>query len=940
LKLLDLKEGATVDEIKAAARKMAIKYHPDKVKGLEAEFKKVIKARDVLEKNARANIIEKGAGAPTPTAAPKAPTELPGATIAPDGSSAEIEFRGRKITVTPKKPPAPVAPAPLPLEGTLAAPEIAAEKLAPKPKTEIEEVIAKAQESGTVVSDEALDAAISKEEVFRNIKEKGFVEVGEFGRIGEAYRKAHDWMYTFGEAKRVHPGLYKELMSTFGKRNAAVERAISELDKIAPKEIHINDDMGMSIAYETVGNAPPKGLEKVYEGYSDVLQAIEKAQLDQGIIKQRFQDRMVAENEAKIEELKALGGKSKQIARLKAENEKISNMRWLPHDAVVQAVLEQKINRLPGDQRKAFLDRLSSAYKKRTGKMTLQEYMDAGLIGPEDMRMSRLTAQALTSYYRRAAMKMLHDYAKSVDLIQPTSQALRDEGWFNQREVGIVAPELKGQLIHPLYANALREMISMKEGRGSLRRQIFGMVKQGQFIKPTIIWLNNLNQKIFRGMFSVNPKKEARALAEAWRIVLNQTPEYHTLNEDNLYQFPYEISRGSQEEQIQMWINQHDADIDKALKFFEKQTDTLWLRDDITLGQVSRDLLMMTHRAMGRYTWLGDKVQRTQSYLINRELGLSHKEAVRIAALGHGGYSTLSKKYKDFMSKFVFVYSFRWLMPMEMGKILTEPLVNGAWRYYKTGAKPKKAEVNRWMRAWVGAVAIPVMVDSYMRWRGFEPDGKSLGPVAWKYKKTVVVDGTEHEIVVGLNYILNQGVKYWNRFNAYDPTRPESKWLQAAKNVIKWEVHPLYRIFFWDIAQNRKSFGTGLQVYDPEANTAVQFGQIAAYVFGQSFRFVGGVMDAMGEAEMTEKERRLQDAVLKEGLSNFDRILFKTLGYNYIRLPLEERKALAYSRLQHEYRSRALLYSRKYEGADLERRLEGLARWNEKTREWIDNDMR
>jgi DnaJ like chaperone protein len=57
-KILEITKGATVDEIKAAYRKMAKKYHPDKVthlgeehqKGAEEKFKQVQEAYDQLQK--------------------------------------------------------------------------------------------------------------------------------------------------------------------------------------------------------------------------------------------------------------------------------------------------------------------------------------------------------------------------------------------------------------------------------------------------------------------------------------------------------------------------------------------------------------------------------------------------------------------------------------------------------------------------------------------------------------------------------------------------------------------------------------------------------------------------------------------------------------------------------------------------------------------------
>lgn len=465
------------------------------------------------------------------------------------------------------------------------------------------------------------------------------------------------------------------------------------------------------------------------------------------------------------------------------------------------------------------------------------------------------------------------------------------------------------------------------------------MVKIGQFIKPTIIYTYNAVQKMFKGMYSLDPKAEAIALQQAFHHVLNKTELYDKLNQDNLFQFPYEVSKGTQEEQLQMWINQHNPDIDRAIRYAEKITDTNFINADISKKRFIRNMFMSVHRAIGRLTWTGDKVQRTQSYLINRKMGYSHDDAIKLASQSHGAYSELSKKYKDFMSKYFFVYSFRLLMPIEMGKVLTEPLIEGAYKYAKTGEIPPRHKMERWAKAVMGSIILPVLVDSYMRWRGFEPE-KHLGPVAWKYKKTVVVDGKEHELVVGLNYILNQPIKYWQRLISYNPIKPETRWMQSLKNVAKWELHPLYRIFFWDISQNKRSFGTGQTVYDTEANPAIQFAQVTKYVFGQSFRFIGGVMDAMGEGEMTELERERQEVILNESLNGFDRVLFTTLGYNYIRLPLKERQKIAAKQLEKEIVERGFRYRRKYEGEKFKQKKEELKMWAKRMQTWIKEEMK
>jgi hypothetical protein len=615
----------------------------------------------------------------------------------------------------------------------------------------------------------------------------------------------------------------------------------------------------------------------------------------------------------------------------------LAEMRYLSHGIVAKRMIESKINTLSGDQKKAYLDRLSAFYKKRTGKLFLKDYLDAELITKDDMRMSRLAIEEVADYYTRSAYKGLYDYGKEKGYIKPFSDELHDEGWLTAKELGISSPELKEQIVHPLFGSSLAEMKSMRQGRGSLANQIFGMVKQGQFIKPTIVWVYDGVQHYMRGMYSLNPIKEAKSLVRATRSVLEKDELYHQANEANLFQFPYEISKGAREEEIAKFINQHSAELDRVTKILEKATDTRWFDPDMTLGKMVRNIAMAAHRGMAQVTWAGDKIERLQSVLILQKMGYSFEEAVKIAANSHGGYSLLSDSYKKFMTKKTFVYSFRFLMPWEMGKTIAEPII--AAKDSMGGKKIPKAHWERMVKAVIGTAVIPIAIDEYMQWRGFEKEGKHLGPLAWKWSKEVKINGESREIVVGINNIINMPIKYWNRITKYNPIDSSNRGLQAIKNLAKWEIHPIYRIWFWDISENRRSFGSGMNVYDTEANPAVQFAQISKYVIGQSFRFFGQTMDAVGEGNMTDKERAEQEKIYDAALTDADKMLFWALGYKYVRQPLAERQAIMQAALKKELTSRAFQYDRKYEGEEFKKRKQGLERWARKSQEWIKNDM-
>jgi len=183
-------------------------------------------------------------------------------------------------------------------------------------------------------------------------------------------------------------------------------------------------------------------------------------------------------------------------------------------------------------------------------------------------------------------------------------------------------------------------------------------------------------------------------------------------------------------------------------------------------------------------------------------------------------------------------------------------------------------------------------------------------------------------------------IKYWQRITYYNPIDPRARWHQSLANLLKWELHPAWRIFFWDIAENRRSFGTGVRVYNTESSAPVQFAQVMQYVFGQSLRFWGGVMDAVGEGNMTEKERKDQVKIFEQGLTKLDRFLFTALGYVYTRLPKDERQALASAKLEKEYTRRIYELTRKYEGDTLEEHLNDLDKWLNKCTYWIEYEMK
>lgn len=869
-----------------------------------------------------------------------------------------------KVAVKEAVPPEPPTPTEAIVKPPVAPPvgkvPIKPIKVPPKPtitetaKKQYDEVLKKAENEGLLaLDDDEFEAFLNNNNVIPdNIDrhEAGFVD---FAPIIEAFEGAHDWILTFGEVKRTNPELYDKLMKSFAERSAAAERAISEVEQTVVENIQISqaDNAQLSLTYEDKRLSLPEELSEyaeLFERASLLLDRIEQLSLKEGIFAKPFQERMIKELTEKREALRTKlkhPAVSKKIQELTHQITQLKSMRYLPHSIVARRVVEERLTTLTGERRKKFIDslsRITSKFKKRKGKLFLRDYLVEGLISESDIGFTKLITESLADYYHRTSLKSLYDYAKEREYIKPTSPILKKEGWLNQREIGIISPELKDQLVHPVLASALAEMKDMRRGRVGSAREIMSMVKIGQFIKPTIIWVYNTVQKYMRGMYSLNPIREATSLARATKSVINKDALYHRLNASNLYQFPYEVSKASRQEQIKMFVRKHQKETNRLISLVERSLGTSLAKEDMTFQKAVKTMVTSAHRFVANtLTWTGDKIQRTQSYLILRKMGYPHDEAVKVASKSHVAYSTISHKFKKALSPIVFVYSFRMLAPIEMMKTLIEPMVGAGEYVFSAGKiKPPRHKLERWAKALAGTAIIPILVDTYMRAKDFEVEGKHLGPVAWKYKKIVEVDGKEREIVVGLNYILNMPVKYWNRLTYDNPISPDAGWQDALERVIKWEVHPVWRIFFWDIQQNQRSFGTGLHVYDPQASPIIQVGQTIKYCFGQGFRFWGGMMDAIGEGEMTEKERAEQEKIFDQALNKLDKVLFSVFGYKYVRLPLEERKSIAAAYLMKEFRSRAFEINRRYDDEERDKRLENLERWAEKCRNWIEQGMK
>ena len=807
------------------------------------------------------------------------------------------------------------------------------EKLA-TPEVKAEKAIGKITESKTI--EETTASIADAEHILAD--EKGALVIGDITKPANAIinigRKVHDFIFAFGQVKREAPQLYRKAMQTFHKQSAAFEQSVTDLNKLMEgKTLSQKEGVQLTFAFEDKRLSPPENLKAEYKKFADLLNKIENAHKERGIFAEGFPQRAINEANAEILEIDnkvTLFNETitaKDIRRKKellVEIQKLENFNYLPHNIVVRRAIEAKLERLSGEKRQAFLDkasRISYQYKQRTGRLFLKDYFETELVKPEDIDIRKLTIEALDSFYVRSALKDLVDYAKTKEWVSLSSEKLRNQGWIPLRQIGVYAPEYKNMVMHPLLSSVYSDLKLMKTPKGTTFTRMLGIVKVAQFYNPMILVNYDLLQMMYGGAYALNPIRETKYWAEAFKQVLTKGDKYHELHGKGLYQEAYMPGARHKEDLVRIAVRRTTTELPKYVKWLEKATNVTWTKEN------AKHLLGAMYRAIHSGTWMMDRIIRTKSALAYEAMGIPTDEAVIKAANWHAAYSELAPKYKKEMGKIVFVQSFRILMPRQMIEaIIREPigLILGK-------RKVGKGTTERVIKGLVAIFAIPIMVDLYFKARGFERE-----KFGWKWKKEVTVGGKTQELIVGVNYILNMPLKWWHRLNTYNPISPDIRPIQGIKSFAKWELHPIYRIPM-DIKDNKHSFGSGEYVYDPsETNPIKKFTDISVYVFGQVFRLYGKLMEDFADKKYTTKEKILQEQVYKEALTKLDKIIINTVGYKYIRVNKQNRQRIMQKSLEKEYWRRLYTIQRKYSGVKQKEMLGNLKTWHNKCHKWIN----
>jgi len=776
-----------------------------------------------------------------------------------------------------------------------------------------------------------------------------------WGFVSKPIDKFHDFLWRFGEQQRLDPELYEKFTDTFNKIAVRTTEASSEINQILRgKKLTAQERAEITYAVEEKSYKIDEKLQPIADIFIRLGDAIDQINKEKGIYKVSFFERITTEISEKLvvagKKVQALldkrvrkgEPKSKRYLKLKAVRDKLKadldqaqDMRYLTHGGVVQAIIDRKLNLLNEKERKVWIGsarRLSFKYKHRVGITPLREYVKSGLLKQSDVDIVRLGMQMVSEASFRWTMKDLFDYAKDSEYMVSARKKNIPAGWktINPIVHGVIAPEYRNFKMHPLFERALTELKDSMTQRGGFLNALFSTVKLGQFIKPIIITNYDLMQAFYGGAMGIKtPMYMAQAI---WDVLKSKfsgvnTPMYKEALKHNIFQKAYlPVVRARREDsyiEMQARRTLKGGALLQMRKVIEGITDT-----SLTDKQMFT-LILPAMKAISNFTWSLDEMIRLSTYYAYKGEGLPEKEAGYRTAQVHGAYADISKKAADAFHKIFFVYAFRFLMPRQMFRIAYEPLKMGIDTIRKkAGVEGGKTYSKGHWKIAIKALASLLFaifgMDAYMKYKGFDRDIP-----LYRWSKEVETPEGRKKMMVTFNNIFNMPLKWISRLLKYDPLDQNARLIQGLYHFAKWEIHPIHRLVFYDIGENRKSFGGG-KVYNPKSDPVTKGLQISKYFIEESFRLLSLMTkdDGNGYYDLTPEEQADQQAVFDATFNKLEQAIIWAGGNKYLTYTDDSSYDYKMNKLDREY-WKAVKYS------EDEKTDEMIDIWYEKAQEYF-----
>jgi len=333
-------------------------------------------------------------------------------------------------------------------------------------------------------------------------------EQAESARLTDTIKDATEQADRMETAAR-GSGIYEQLRSLFAAPEGLQQRT---MDMVFENFGHLSmADRNFLLEHrEDPGKHPiPRGasaeLKAAAKLQDALIEGLEREMLARDLIGQ-WPGTMIARNETTIQEhvekiaelktQKAIDRHQAEIDRLTAENAVLVNLRYVRRHVTGkrnQAVLDSQLARWHRDG--SLLEKVRPTPKLLIGRKypTLQSLRDAGIPIEEDAAVA--LGMELAYGWEKVGVHDFHEYVKKThpELVQDKLTAPAD--WVPMHGA---LPQYKGYLVHPDYADAIRDYTASQGKDNVLLRgldQFNAMFKQVKFYNAFVMGFNNIMQQ-------------------------------------------------------------------------------------------------------------------------------------------------------------------------------------------------------------------------------------------------------------------------------------------------------------------------------------------------------------------------------------------------------------------------------------------------------------
>jgi len=732
----------------------------------------------------------------------------------------------------------------------------------------------------------------------------------------------------FGRAYVSDRKLLKKLDESFAQISAAPLKGISDINSAFEKfpATSKSDRVAVTLAFEAgTRDALEPRLQPIYDMVESASRSLEQSLIDSGILKKSFAEL----RQQKIDDLVAeLGTKvsPKRSEEIRKELDYLRDVqKYLSHSIVSQRVFEVKSKESNKKLRQKFQGSLRDFHQTRKGLFSLGQYYGSGLLKESDLDIVKILMSTYADGYQKLAVRSLVDWGMASNYIVPKDQPLiHPDNYISGSETQYSnrIADIENYNVHRLFDDGLLEIMGYNSKPKNLWEKMAGLTKIGQFFNPLIIYKYNVQQAFYGQTFTLNPK----VWAKAFNAVKNKDELFLQLDEAGLYQridipikreLDKEIgyyARKTLNRNKEYYQEQMVAIVEDVLNLTPKQAIE-FVKDKGF--ETIKNVILTPHTVTAQMTWFGDEVQRTASALKLINDGMDLKEAAQIAARTHGAYSNVGTPYRQFGTRYFFVYSFRLLMPK---RFLIDPVIGVTKDIYNrvTGKKIDKRKARMLYMSLAITTGLHYIQEVYLKWQGWEeaPEERESGfrkltdkftlkigntkfrflLPTYKYVKNVdMPDGTTKQIVLPKTDIMTMVPKVLTR--ATSPKSGDVDLLgQRIWDALKFEITPLFNIqtAFW---LNEPYYGE----LPPRGLDGTDIVGGLGWMFKKTF--VG--WDAGKQAELAglTKEKD-NDRVLKENLDAIEKIM-AWFASPYIRSLPEDRATSELYKLKDQSRKLA-----------------------------------